>query len=219
MRGVELMVERIRGRPAAAGRALRRLVPRALPSTTRADAVRDAMGAAARARASSSRRRARSGSAPSELGRGQGQRPDPQHRHADLLRLRHRLPLRQVHHARLRPRHRHLGRRPPGPRLAREGGGAGARRRPGAAGRSCIYQLVSLRRGDETGAACRSAPANIVTLREVIDEVGADACRFFFLAALGRRADGVRPRAGEAADRRRTRSTTCSTRTRASPAS
>jgi arginyl-tRNA synthetase len=43
-----------------------------------------------------------------------------------------------------------------------------------------IGQLVSVRRGDATGRLSKRA-GNIVTLREVVDEVGKDACRFFFL--------------------------------------
>ena len=44
-----------------------------------------------------------------------------------------------------------------------------------------IYQLVTLKRGGETGRASKRS-GDIVTLRELIDEVGADACRFFFLS-------------------------------------
>ena len=49
-----------------------------------------------------------------------------------------------------------------------------------------IYQMVSLRRGGEQVRISKRS-GDIITLREVIDEVGADACRFFFLA---RSADG-----------------------------
>jgi arginyl-tRNA synthetase len=44
-----------------------------------------------------------------------------------------------------------------------------------------IGQLVSVRRGDAAGRLSKRA-GNIVTLREVVDEVGKDACRFFFLS-------------------------------------
>jgi arginyl-tRNA synthetase len=43
-----------------------------------------------------------------------------------------------------------------------------------------IGQLVSLRRGDEAGRFSKRA-GNLVTLREIVDDIGADACRFFFL--------------------------------------
>ena len=98
----------------------------------------------------------------------------------DLLRLRHRLPLRQVLPARLRPRHRHLGRRPPGPRLAREDGRRGAGRRRGRPRRSSSASSSACGAATKW-CASRSAPARSSRLREVVDEVGADACRFFFL--------------------------------------
>jgi len=44
-----------------------------------------------------------------------------------------------------------------------------------------IYQLVSLRRGDQLIRLSKRA-GRIITIREVVDEVGADAARFFFLA-------------------------------------
>lgn len=44
-----------------------------------------------------------------------------------------------------------------------------------------IYQMVTLRRGEELVRLSKRS-GDIVTLREVIDEVGADACRFFFLS-------------------------------------
>ncbi|HJM88312.1 MAG TPA: arginine--tRNA ligase [Dehalococcoidia bacterium] len=44
-----------------------------------------------------------------------------------------------------------------------------------------LYQLVSLRRGDEVVPLSKRA-GEIVTLREVVEEVGSDATRFFFLA-------------------------------------
>jgi len=43
-----------------------------------------------------------------------------------------------------------------------------------------IYQLVTLKRGDEVVRASKRT-GDLVTLRELVDEVGADACRFFFL--------------------------------------
>jgi hypothetical protein len=62
--------------------------------------------------------------------RVEGQRAHPLGRPAHVLRDGHRVPLRQVHHPRLRPRDRHLGRGSPGPRLPREGGRGGRGRRP-----------------------------------------------------------------------------------------
>ena len=44
-----------------------------------------------------------------------------------------------------------------------------------------ICQLVTLRRGKEIVKVSKRS-GDIITLREVIDEVGADACRFFFLS-------------------------------------
>ena len=50
-----------------------------------------------------------------------------------------------------------------------------------------LYQLVSLRRGEEVVPLSKRA-GEIVTLREVVEEVGADATRFFFLATSPRSA-------------------------------
>ncbi len=44
-----------------------------------------------------------------------------------------------------------------------------------------LYQLVTLCRGNEIVRLSKRS-GDIITLREVIEEVGADACRFFFLA-------------------------------------
>jgi arginyl-tRNA synthetase len=44
-----------------------------------------------------------------------------------------------------------------------------------------LYQLVTLCRGDEVVRLSKRS-GDIITLREVIEEVGADACRFFFLS-------------------------------------
>ncbi len=44
-----------------------------------------------------------------------------------------------------------------------------------------IYQLVSFRRGDELVRLSKRA-GNLVLMRDVVDEVGVDAARFFFLA-------------------------------------
>ncbi|MFC1907792.1 arginine--tRNA ligase [Chloroflexota bacterium] len=44
-----------------------------------------------------------------------------------------------------------------------------------------ISQMVTLHRGDELVRISKRS-GDIITLREVVDEVGADACRFFFLS-------------------------------------
>ncbi|MEE8174242.1 MAG: arginine--tRNA ligase [Dehalococcoidia bacterium] len=44
-----------------------------------------------------------------------------------------------------------------------------------------IFQMVTLRRGDELVRVSKRS-GDIITLREVAEEVGADACRFFFLS-------------------------------------
>jgi len=44
-----------------------------------------------------------------------------------------------------------------------------------------ISQLVTLRRGDELVRISKRS-GDIITLREVVEEVGTDACRFFFLS-------------------------------------
>ena len=44
-----------------------------------------------------------------------------------------------------------------------------------------ICQLVTLRRGEETVKVSKRS-GDIITLREVLDEVGSDACRFLFLS-------------------------------------
>ena len=44
-----------------------------------------------------------------------------------------------------------------------------------------IHQMVTLRRGGETVRVSKRT-GDIITLRELVDEVGSDACRFFFLA-------------------------------------
>ena len=44
-----------------------------------------------------------------------------------------------------------------------------------------LYQLVTIKRGDETVRISKRT-GDLITLREVVDEVGADACRYFFLA-------------------------------------
>ncbi len=43
-----------------------------------------------------------------------------------------------------------------------------------------LYQLVTLKRGQQVVRLSKRS-GDIITMREVVDEVGADACRFFFL--------------------------------------
>ena len=44
-----------------------------------------------------------------------------------------------------------------------------------------IYQLVTLKRGDETVRLSKRT-GDMITLRELLEEVGVDACRYFFLS-------------------------------------
>ncbi|GAI41660.1 unnamed protein product, partial [marine sediment metagenome] len=44
-----------------------------------------------------------------------------------------------------------------------------------------ISQMVTLRRGEELVRVSKRS-GDLITLREVVDEVGSDACRFFFLS-------------------------------------
>ncbi|MCK4697815.1 MAG: arginine--tRNA ligase, partial [Dehalococcoidia bacterium] len=44
-----------------------------------------------------------------------------------------------------------------------------------------IHQMVTVRRGDEV-VRISTRSGDIITLRELVDEVGADACRYFFLS-------------------------------------
>ena len=44
-----------------------------------------------------------------------------------------------------------------------------------------IYQLVTLKRGGETVRVSKRT-GDLITVRELVEEVGADACRFFFLS-------------------------------------
>ena len=108
----------------------------------------------------------------------QGARRRQVQRRLHLPRRRHRLPPRQVRDPRLRPGHRRLGRRPPGP------GAEPARPAVEALGvdratssRSKLGQMVSL----ASAAACRSGPANIVDLDELVDDIGPDATRLLSL--------------------------------------
>ena len=59
-----------------------------------------------------------------------------------------------------------------------------------------ISQMVALRRGSEVLKASKRA-GEFITLRELVDEVGSDACRYFFPCPDTGNADGVRPGVGE----------------------
>ena len=60
-----------------------------------------------------------------------------------------------------------------------------------------LYQLVTLKRGGEVVRLSKRT-GDIITLREVVEEVGPDAVRFFLLSRAGRKPDGLRPRSGQA---------------------
>ena len=83
-------------------------------------------------------------------------------------------------------RDRCLGSRPPGPRATDEGDGGGAGSLNPGRLVLMLYQLVSLKR---SGKAVRMSKrtGDIITLGEVLDEVGPDAVRFFLWLALLRR--------------------------------
>jgi arginyl-tRNA synthetase len=59
--------------------------------------------------------------------------------------------------------------------------GVGALGVPSDAFKIIIHQMITLRRGEEIVRLSKRT-GDIVTLKEVLEEVGADACRFFFLA-------------------------------------
>ena len=52
-----------------------------------------------------------------------------------------------------------------------------------------LYQLVTLCRGNEIVRLSKRS-GDMITLQEVIEEVGADACRFLLPGPLGRQPDG-----------------------------
>ena len=146
-------------------------------------------------------RRARSGSPAASLGEDKDNVLIRSDGAPDLLRLGHRLPLRQVRPPRLRPGDRHLGRRPPGPRLAHEGG----RRRRSASTRSgwrsSSTSSSACKRGGETVRFSKRA-GEIITPARGRRRGRRRRLPLLLPAALGRRADGVRPRPGEAAEQR-----------------
>ena len=64
-----------------------------------------------------------------------------------------------------------------------------------------LYQLVTLKRGGEVVRLSKRT-GDIITLREVLEEVGADAVRYLPAVALRRQPDGLRPGPGQGAIRR-----------------
>ena len=59
-----------------------------------------------------------------------------------------------------------------------------------------ISQLVTLKRGDDTVRASKRT-GDFVTLKELVDEVGSDACRYFFPGTGSIDSNGLRPGTGE----------------------
>ena len=64
-----------------------------------------------------------------------------------------------------------------------------------------LIQMVNLTRGGEAVKMSKRA-GTVVSLQEVVDEVGCDATRFIFLTRRGRRPARLRPGAGQAPDAR-----------------
>ena len=104
---------------------------------------------------------------------------DQDRRRVHLPAARHRLPPRQVRPG-LRPAHRRVGRRPPRLRAPDEGRHAGPRPRPRRArGRPSPSWSSCCRAARRSGS--RKRTGDIIELREVLDEVGADAARLTYL--------------------------------------
>ena len=111
-----------------------------------------------------------------------------------------------------------LGRRPPRLRVAHEGRLRGAGRRPRQA-RAADHAARATCSSAASARRCRSAQGEFVTLDDLIDDIGVDAARFFMLQRSHDTTLDLDLRARARAVARRTPSTTCSTRTRASRAS
>ena len=77
-----------------------------------------------------------------------------------------------------------------------------------------LHKMVTVMRGGEEVKISKRA-GSYVTLRDLIDEVGRDAVRFFLVVAQGRQRVRVRHRSWPARNRKRIPFTTCSTRTHA----
>ena len=147
--------------------------------------------------------------------RREGPRRRARQRAEDLLRLRHRLPPRQAR-ARLRPARDDPRRRPPRLRRARarrtRGDGRAARVAAGADGP--VRHALQGRRESSDGQARGAVRDAARTAHRGRQRRGALHLR----DALERPAARLRPRAREEAEQRQSRSTTSSTRTRASRA-
>ena len=77
-----------------------------------------------------------------------------------------------------------------------------------------LHKMVTVMRGGEEVKISKRA-GSYVTLRDLIDEVGRDAVRFFLVSRKADTRVRVRRRSRAVADGGESRSTTCSTRTRA----
>ena len=151
------------------------------------------------------------------LRRRQGPRARALDRRADVLRGRRRLP-REQGPARVRPPDRRARRRPPRLHRPDEGRDGRARRTSptGSRSRSCS-SCTSSRAASRAKMSKRRG--DFVTLDELIDDDRRRRDALVHDLALARVDDRPRPRAGRASRTPRTRSTTCSTRTRGSPRS
>ncbi len=90
-----------------------------------------------------------------------------------------------------------MGGRPSGPRAPHEG--HDARAEPGPERLTIVlYQLVTLKRGGEVVRLSKRT-GDIITLREVLDEVGPDAVRFFLLSRAADSQMDFRSRPGQGA--------------------
>ena len=113
--------------------------------------------------------------------RRQGPRDAQVRRHLHLLRARRRLPPVEVA-ARLRARDHRTGRRPPRqPRRVRAGLQALDCGIPLGWPEYVLHQMVTVMRGGEEVKLSKRA-GSYVTLRDLIDEVGRDATRWFLIA-------------------------------------
>ena len=127
------------------------------------------------------------------------------------LAARHRLSHRQAR-ARLRSRHRRLGRRPPRLHPADARGAPGARLSRDEFFDVALVQLVKVVRGGEEVKMSKRA-GDFVTLRDLFDEVGVDAARYFFLMRQRRLARSTSTSTWPSGRPTRTRSSTCRWRT------
>jgi arginyl-tRNA synthetase len=127
------------------------------------------------------RERRRAVAAHDRLRRRQGPRDAQVRRRLHVLRARRRVPRHQVG-ARLPARRQRAGLRPPQHGHARARGAAGARRgHPAGYPDYVLHKMVTVMRGGEEVKISKRA-GDYVTLRDLIDEVGRDAVRYFLVA-------------------------------------